>query len=77
MIKYKLKVRLAEIEMTQKDLAEQTGIRPPTISAIANSSIKHLPMDALEKICDVLDCQPGDLMEYIKPEEEWRMKFAE
>ena len=52
--------------MTQKELAERTGIRPPTISAICNNSAKHLPIDALDKICEVLDCQPSDLMEYIK-----------
>ena len=68
MIKFKVKVMLAIREMTQKELAEKTGIRPPTISAICNSSIKHLPIDALEKICEVLDCQPSDLMEYQKEE---------
>ena len=64
MIKFKVKVMLAMREMTQKDLAEKTGIRPPTISAICLGTIKHLPVDALEKICEALDCQPGDLMEY-------------
>ena len=52
--------------MTQKELAEKTGIIPPTISAICTGAIKHLPIEALEKICIALDCQPGDLMEYIK-----------
>lgn len=49
-----------------KELAEKTGIRPPTISAICTGSVKHLPVDALDKICAVLDCQPADIMEYIK-----------
>lgn len=66
MIKFKVKVMLAIREMTQKDLAERTGIRPPTISAICNNSAKHLPLDALDKMCAVLDCQPSDLMEYVK-----------
>ena len=52
--------------MTQKELAERTGIRPPTVSAICVGSVKHLPVDALEKICDVLDCQPADLMEFVR-----------
>ena len=68
MIKFKVKVMLAVREMTQKELAERTGIRPPTISAICNNSAKHLPIDVLDKICEVLDCQPSDLMEYIKTE---------
>ena len=68
MIKFKVKVMLAIREMTQKDLAEKTGIRPPTISAICTNTIKHLPVDALNKICASLDCQPADLMEYIADE---------
>lgn len=66
MIKFTVKVMLAKREMTQKELAERTGIRPPTISAICTGSVKHLPVDALDKICAVLDCQPADIMEYIK-----------
>jgi len=66
MIKPRIKVMLAERDMTQKELAEKTGIRPPTISALCNGQAKHLPFDVLEKICVVLDCQPGDLFEYIK-----------
>ena len=66
MIKFKVKVMLAMRDMTQKELAERTGIRPPTISAICTRSIKHLPVEALDKICSVLECQPADLMEHIK-----------
>ena len=66
MIKFKVKVMLAMREMTQKDLAEKTGIRPPTVSAICTGTVKHLPIDALDKICAVLNCQPSDLMEYIE-----------
>ena len=66
MIKFKVKVRLAECNMTQKELAEKTGIRPPTVSAICVGTVKHLPIDALDKICEVLDCQPADLMEYVR-----------
>ena len=69
MIKFKVKVMLAMREMTQKELAEKTGIRPPTISAICTGTIKHLPVDVLDRICNVLDCQPGDIVEYIRTEE--------
>ena len=68
MIKCKLKVVLAINEMTQKELAEKTGIRPPTISAMANNTAKHYPVDVMDKICQVLNCNVGDLLEYI-PEE--------
>ena len=69
MIKFKVKVMLAMREMTQKELAEKSGIRPPTISAICTGTIKHLPVDVLDRVCDVLDCQPGDIVEYIRTEE--------
>lgn len=65
MIKFTVKVMLAKRDMTQKQLAENTGIRPPTVSAICTNAIKHLPVDALDKMCKALDCQPADLMEYI------------
>ena len=70
MIKFKVKVLLAMREMTQKELAERTGIRPPTVSAICTGTVKHLPVDALDKICKVLDCQPSDLLEYVKEAQE-------
>ncbi len=69
MIKFKVKVMLAIREMTQKELAEKTGIRPPTVSAICTGAVKHLPVEALNEICKVLDCQPSDLMEYVADEE--------
>lgn len=69
MIKFNVKVMLAKRGLTQKQLAERTGIRPPTVSAICVGSVKHLPVDALDKICMVLDCQPSDLMEYISEED--------
>ncbi len=65
-IKLLLKKKLAINEMTQKELALQTGIRPPTISAICQNSAKHIPIDVLDKICTSLDCQPGDILEFEK-----------
>ena len=68
MIKFRVKVMLAMREMTQRELAEKTGVRPPTISALCTGSAKHIPVDVLDKICTVLDCQPGDIIEYISDE---------
>lgn len=65
MIKFRVKVMLAEREITQKALAEMTGIRPSTVSDICNGTIKHLPISALNKICQVLNCQPADLMVFL------------
>lgn len=68
MIKFTVKVMLAKREMTQKQLAEITGIRPPTISKMCLGTIGRVPVDVLDKICTALECQPGDLMEY-RPDE--------
>ena len=69
MIKFRVRVQLAIKEMNQKQLADLTGVRPSTISASCTGTVKHMPIDALEKMCAVLECQPGDLMEYIPDKE--------
>lgn len=68
MIKFNTKVMLARRNMTQKQLAELTGIRPPTISKLSLGTLRHVPVDLLDKVCKVLDCQPGDILEYISDE---------
>lgn len=69
MIKFRLKVLLAMHDMTQIQLSEITRVRQPTISAICTGSAKHLPVEVIEKICKALDCQPGDIIQYV-PEQE-------
>ena len=69
MIKFRVKVQLALKDMNQKQLAEITGIRPSTVSAICTGAIKEIPVGVLNKICAALNCQPGDIMEYIPDEE--------
>ena len=66
MIKSNLKVLLAKREMTQKELAQRTSVRPPTISAIANDKIVTLPISVLDRMCKELNCNVGDLFEYIE-----------
>lgn len=65
MVKIKLKAVLAEKGIKQKDLVERTGIRQPTLSAMNNNVAKHIPLDVLDKLCEALDCQPADLLEYV------------
>jgi len=57
---------LAKREMTQKELAEKTGIRPPTVSALCTGTAKHIPVDVLDRLCKELHCQPGEIIEYIE-----------
>lgn len=68
MIRIKLKAVLAEKGVKQKELVEKTGIRQPTLSAMNNNAVKHIPLDVLDKICTVLDCQPADLLEFVPDE---------
>lgn len=70
MIRIKLKAVLAEKGIKQKDLVEMTGIRQPTLSGMNNNSVKHIPLDVLDKLCTVLDCQPADLLEFVPDENE-------
>lgn len=69
-IKIKVSELLGRHKMTQKDLSEKTGIRPGTISALYHETVKRLEMDHMNKLCAALNCQPGDLFEYIPDKEE-------
>ncbi|MCL1695142.1 helix-turn-helix transcriptional regulator [Lysinibacillus sp. BPa_S21] len=65
-LKSRLKVLLAERDMSQKDLAEQTGLTTRLISEIANNKVKMYPKDALEKIMVALDVKNlGELLQRI------------
>ena len=61
MIKCRLRVLLAEKEMNQKELAEKTGVQPMTINKMYNNNIVRVPLDAIDKICGVLQCEISDL----------------
>lgn len=50
--------------MTQKELSERTGIRPGTISKLYHETTKRLEIEHLDRLCAVLKCQPGDLLEW-------------
>lgn len=64
MIEIRISEMLGRRKMTQKALAEATGIRPNTISAMWHGKIKRLEIDHLDRICESLGCQPGELIEY-------------
>lgn len=63
-----LDVMLAKRKIRSRDLAEQVGITEQNISLLKSGKVKGVRFDTLEKICAVLDCQPGDILEY-RPEE--------
>ncbi|MCR5632984.1 MAG: helix-turn-helix transcriptional regulator [Eubacterium sp.] len=66
MIIINLDVMLAKRKMKVSDLAEQVGITLANISILKNGKAKAVRLETLDKICEVLECQPGDILEYQK-----------
>ena len=64
----KLDVMLAERKVKSKSLAEYVGITEANLSLLKQGKVKGVRFDTLERICEFLECQPGDLLVF-KPEE--------
>ena len=64
MIVVQLDVMLAKRKMRSKELAERIGFTEANISLLKSGKVKGVRFETLEKICEVLQCQPGDLLEY-------------
>lgn len=60
-----LDVMLARRKVKSKALAEYVGITEVNVSLLKQGKVKGVRFETLEKICDFLDCQPGDLLVYI------------
>ena len=63
-----LDVVLAQRKMKLNTLAEAIGITPQNLSVLKAGRAKAIRFSTLEAICDVLECQPGDILEYKKEE---------
>ncbi len=61
----RLDVVLAQRKMKSKDLAEAVGITVQNMSLLKSGKVKGVRFETLAKICEVLDCQPGDLLEAV------------
>lgn len=59
----RLDVMLARRKMKSRDLAARVGITEQNISLLKSGKVKGIRFDTLAKICAVLDCQPGDILE--------------
>lgn len=59
-----LDVMLAKRKMLGKDLADKLGITTVNLSILKTGKSKGVRFETLEAICKVLECQPGDLLEY-------------
>ena len=59
-----LDVVLAQRKMRLNTLAELVGITPQNLSVLKTGKAKAIRFDTLEKLCEVLDCQPGEILAY-------------
>lgn len=57
---------LAKRKMKSKELAEKLGITPVNLSILKTGKAKGVRFDTLEAVCKVLQCQPGDILEYVE-----------
>ena len=60
---------LAKRKMRSTELAEKLGITTANLSIIKTGKAKAIRLSTLEAICEVLNCQPGDILEYVKDDE--------
>jgi putative transcriptional regulator len=61
----RLDVMLALRKVRSKDLAESIGITEANLSLLKSGKVKGVRFATLEAICEKLDCQPGDLLEFV------------
>jgi putative transcriptional regulator len=61
-----LDIMLARRKIKSKDLAEHVGITEANMSLLKQGKVKGIRFDTLEKICVFLDCQPADLLVFIR-----------
>ncbi|MFK7951238.1 MAG: helix-turn-helix domain-containing protein [Ekhidna sp.] len=61
-----LDVMLAKRKMQSKELVKILGITPANLSILKTGKAKAIRFTTLEAICDALECQPGDILEYKK-----------
>jgi putative transcriptional regulator len=59
----RLDVVMAQRKMKGKDLAEKIGITEQNLSLLKSGKVKGVRFETLARICEELDCQPGDLLE--------------
>ena len=59
-----LDVIMAKRKISSNELAEKIGITPANLSILKTGKAKAIRFSTLEKICEVLQCQPGDILEW-------------
>lgn len=64
-----LDVMMAKRKISSNELAEKIGITAANLSVLKTGKAKAVRFSTLDKICEVLDCQPGDILEWRKEDE--------
>ena len=59
---------MADRKMSLNELSEKVGVANVNLSKLKNGHVSAIRFSTLEAICDVLDCQPGDILEYRRDE---------
>ena len=62
-VRFRLEEVLADREMSQTELARQSGVSLVTVNAMKQNRTKQVSLQTLDKICGVLKCEPGELLE--------------
>ena len=62
-------VMMAKRKMSSNELAERIGITPANLSVLKTGKAKAIRFSTLEAICQALNCQPGDILEFIEDED--------
>ena len=65
-----LDVVMAKRKISAGALAEAVGITPANLSILKNNKAKAIRFSTLEELCRVMDCQPGDILEYSEEQED-------
>ncbi len=69
MIRIKLDVMMAERQISAGVLAERIDLTPANLSILKNNKAKAIRFSTLEALCRELQCQPGDILEYVPDSE--------
>ncbi len=67
-IRINLSVVMAQRRMSLNELSEKVGITISNLSILKNERAKGVRFETLNNICKALDCQPGDIIEYVEEE---------
>ncbi len=63
---FNIDVMLAKRKMSVGELAARVGITQANMSILKTGKAKAIKVDTIVKLCEILDCQPGDLFEYVR-----------